>query len=224
MVEKAFSLISSLFDDDSRNIRRELKRRSLIDTADFVEKEMFYVRNDFNNRFELLEFAVSQISIPNGLWLEFGVYQGETIQFIAHKTANLIYGFDSFQGNPEAWRGEYPKGAFSLQKQPTLNGNIELVSGWFKDTLPKFNSLHYSQVISFIHMDCDLYSSAKTVLDILAPLIVSGTIIVFDEFFNYPGWRNHEFKAFTEFISNTGISYEYLGYVYKHSQVAVKII
>ena len=29
-------------------------------------------------------------------------------------------------------------------------------------------------------------------------------MIVFDEYFNYPGWRGHEFKAFQEFVAETG--------------------
>ena len=27
-----------------------------------------------------------------------------------------------------------------------------------------------------------------------------GTIILFDEYFNYPNWEQHEFKAFQEFV------------------------
>jgi hypothetical protein len=52
---------------------------------------------------------------------------------------------------------------------------------------------------------------------------VEGTVIVFDEYFNYPGWENHEFKAFQEFVEQTNLKYEYLAYNRRHEQVAVKI-
>jgi hypothetical protein len=28
--------------------------------------------------------------------------------------------------------------------------------------------------------------------------LASGSVIVFDEYFNYPGWKVHEFKAFQD--------------------------
>ena len=75
-----------------------------------------------------------------------------------------------------------------------------------------------------MHIDCDLYSSTKDILDALGKQLVCGSIIVFDEFFNYPGWTQHEFKAFMEFIESGKRTFEYIGYVYKHSQVAIRIL
>jgi hypothetical protein len=46
---------------------------------------------------------------------------------------------------------------------------------------------------------------------------------VFDEYFNYPGWQQHEFKAWQEFVAASGLSYEYLGLVRNNQQVAVRI-
>jgi hypothetical protein len=38
------------------------------------------------------------------------------------------------------------------------------------------------------------------------------TIIVFDEFFNYPGWEDHEYKTFVEFLrTNSEFNVKYLG-------------
>jgi hypothetical protein len=50
---------------------------------------------------------------------------------------------------------------------------------------------------------------------------VPGTIIVFDEYFNYPNWEEHEYKAFQEFIGESGLGYRYLGFA--RQQVAVRI-
>ena len=78
--------------------------------------------------------------------------------------------------------------------------------------------------IIFIHFDADLYSSTKTVLDILADRIVPGTVIQFDEYFNYPGWQDGEYKAFKEFVESRDIKFEYIGYLENDEQVAVRIL
>ena len=77
--------------------------------------------------------------------------------------------------------------------------------------------------ISLLHVDCDLYSSTKTIFDRLNDWIVPGTIIVFDEYFNYSGWELHEFKAFQEFREANRLSYEYIGLAPTGQQVAVRI-
>ena len=78
--------------------------------------------------------------------------------------------------------------------------------------------------VAFIHSDSDLYSSTKTTLDNLKGRIQKGTVIVFDEYLNYPGWEENEFKAFQEFIQETGLKYEYIGYVFNAKQTAVRIL
>ena len=50
-----------------------------------------------------------------------------------------------------------------------------------------------------------------------------GTVIVFDEYFNYSGWEEGEFRAFQEFVAARKLSYEYLTYNREHQQVAVRI-
>ena len=74
-----------------------------------------------------------------------------------------------------------------------------------------------------MHIDCDLYSSTKEIFDAVRNNVVDGTIIVFDEYFSYDGWQNHEFKAFQEFIQETDFSYEYVCYNKLHQQVTVKL-
>ncbi|MCP5504337.1 MAG: hypothetical protein H7A41_04200 [Chlamydiales bacterium] len=54
--------------------------------------------------------------------------------------------------------------------------------------------------------------------------IVPGTIIVFDEFYNYPSAENHEFKAFMKFLEQTELQTEYLAYNAYHEQVVARII
>jgi len=53
--------------------------------------------------------------------------------------------------------------------------------------------------------DCDIYDGARDVLFLLGNRLVSGSIIVFDELFNYPGYEKHEIKALFEFLAILGI-------------------
>ena len=59
--------------------------------------------------------------------------------------------------------------------------------------------------------------------ELFAPRILPGTVIFFDEFFNYPGWQDGEFKAFIEFVETSGMNFEYLGYNNRGTQLAVQM-
>jgi hypothetical protein len=171
----------------------------------------------------LLEHAVTSVTI-DGLWLEFGVYKGNDITKISAFTEKTIYGFDSFEGLPEDWTHFQKKGRFSLDGMVPDNmpANVKLIEGWFSDTLPLFLQKHTGP-IAFLHIDSDLYSSAQYVLSLLQPQIVEGTVILFDDFLNYPGWQQGEYKAFIEFVEQTKISYGFLGFASSHSSVALRV-
>ncbi|MDJ0825044.1 MAG: class I SAM-dependent methyltransferase [Rhodobacter sp.] len=175
---------------------------------------------------QLLEYAVNlalEDARDTDHYLEFGVASGRTINCIADVSKRKVYGFDSFDGLPEDWTFAYPKGRFAGQL-PKVRDNVELVVGWFTDTLPKFAAgLPKDATVGFLHVDCDLYSSTVTVLWQLAPFMRDGTVIVFDEYFNYVGWKQHEHKAFKEFLKTFGYRAEYLAFVPVHQQVAVRI-
>ncbi len=49
-------------------------------------------------------------------------------------------------------------------------------------------------------------------------------MLVFDEYFNYPGWQQHEHKAFHEFLQKYDLKCEYIAYHSKYEQVAAIII
>ena len=150
---------------------------------------------------------------PNTLWLEFGVASGKTINYISQFTQDKVYGFDSFEGLPEKWRDGFDKGAFSMSGQlPKVNHNVELIKGWFNETLVGFITKHNKKV-SFIHMDADLYSSTKYILNVLKPYIDTDCIIVFDELVNYDGFDSDtgELKALYEFITENKVDCEWIG-------------
>ena len=153
----------------------------------------------------------------NTLWLEFGVATGQTINYISQFTKGDVFGFDSFEGLPEFWKSGCEKGTFSSNGIPPLvNDNVKLIQGWFNETLPGFVQTQLENTgkkISFIHIDCDLYSSTKSILDHLKNYIDKDCIIIFDELVNYHTYDGDtgELKAFYEFILENNVKYNWIG-------------
>ena len=202
-----------------------VKIRAYQSTVSFIEENMINSAV-CNNRNEVFNYALKHLTCDDGLILEFGVKSGKTITELAIKPQlqkKTIYGFDSFIGIPEDWLGTKTlKGQLSNEgKIPKVPKNVKLIEGWFKDTIDTFKENHKNN-ISLMHIDCDLYSSTNDILTKLKEQISTGTIIIFDEFFNYPNWQSHEYKAWQEFIDNNDIKYKYL--CYAHTQVAVIIL
>nr|WP_245788185.1 class I SAM-dependent methyltransferase [Amycolatopsis marina] len=186
----------------------------------FARENLIGARH-FGSPPDTLAHALS-LAPTGGMALEFGVASGNTLRAIAKaRGGGEVYGFDSFEGLPEAWLNGLPAGAFARGDLPDVPG-AELVVGLFADSLPDFLERHPGHV-DFLHVDSDLYSSAKTVLDLVGPRLRPGSIVHFDEFFNYPGWKRHEYRAWMEYVERTGVEYEYEAYTYNDNQVTVRI-
>jgi len=180
----------------------------------------------FKTRRQLFEQCLNEVVHPDGFYLEFGTYKGNSINLLAKLRPNKhFYGFDSFEGLPETWTQGCRKGAFSLKGAlPVVRDNVSLIKGFFEESLSPFIEQYKNQKIAFLHIDCDLYSSTKTVLTLLSPMIHPGTVICFDEYYNYPEWEEGEYKAFIEYCETFQRKFEYLGYIRIGSQVAVKML
>jgi hypothetical protein len=87
----------------------------------------------------------------DGLWAEFGVFDGGTLTLAANWRAEHcgpesppVFGFDTFSGLPEAWEqgaggDTFDAGAFDLAgKLPAVPPNARLVKGLFSESLPPF--------------------------------------------------------------------------------------
>jgi hypothetical protein len=200
---------------------RERSLRALKRTVDYIDRAMPGAVG-FEAPAEVLAFAIGAVKIE-GHYLEFGVFTGGTIRFIAGKIGgHIIHGFDSFQGLPDDWSGyNLSRRAFDMRgRLPKVPSNVRLHRGWFEDTIRPW--LHENPgPVAFIHIDCDLYASTRTIFTLLAERIVPGTVILFDEYFNYPNWEQHEFKAFQEFVTERAVRYRYLGF--SRQQVAVRV-
>lgn len=205
--------------------RRDLlavgERAAALSSAEYANRVMPTART-FTDPESTLRHALA-IAPAEGMALEFGVFEGRSLAVIAESRGpGPVYGFDSFEGLPEDYRPHVRSGAFAVDRLPHVDG-AELVIGWFDQTLPGFLAAHPGPV-GFLHVDGDLYSSARTVLELVGPRLQAGSIVVFDEFFNFPGWEDHEFRAWQEHLDSTGARVAYEAYTVNNEQVVVRVL
>jgi hypothetical protein len=212
-----------------RSISNVVKKTDHCNMDNFLEKLTNFIKNiNIYHYSELKRIPIlyekalnyvfeKKMVEDSGLWLEFGVFNGGTLNRISKYTSNLVFGFDSFEGLNNEWdRIEmngvtYPKGAFSLGgNMPKMNENVVLIKGWFSDTLPEFMNNH-DEKIMFMHIDSDIYESAVDILNCTKRKIANGCIIVFDELVGYKNFENNEWKALWEFVTNNNITFEWIG-------------
>ena len=145
---------------------------------------------------------------------------------------------------PETWfkksqvgsrRSQQPPGKFALDQEELkvvqnqfAKRKVKLVPGWFNQTVSPWMD-HNPGVISFLHVDCDLYSSTLDILTLLNDRIVPGTVIVFDEMYpwndvdSYDLWAQGEFRALGEWIQNHRRSFCTL-YRNQHQQCSIEVV
>ncbi len=170
---------------------------------------------------DTLRYAARLVQVP-GMALEFGVASGHTLRLMVEGLpGRKVVGFDVFTGLPETWRTGFPAGAFAQKLLPDVPG-ADLVVGLFDESLPGFLAEH-DEPVAFLHLDADLYSSTRTVLDLVGPRLVAGSVVLFDEYFNYPGWQAGEHRAWQEYVERTGLTFRYEGYTYNHEQLIVTV-
>lgn len=137
-----------------------------------------------------------------------------TLQF---KKPVRYIAFDSFCGLPsleEADQGHsrFRQGRYNFAEEDFIRNVLShsklprnrliTVPGFYEDTL---NDELYAALdltsASVVMIDCDLYSSALDVLKFITPLIVDGTILIFDDWYTYKGSPYHgERLATQEFL------------------------
>ena len=154
-----------------------------------------YVFSDDNS---IRSFAINEAIKKfdkESLFLEFGVFKGDSINLFAEKLKKIdaeIFGFDSFKGLKDEWMTEEfnPPGTFDLKgKKPKVERNVKLIDGWVEETAKNFLSRN-SKKIAFIHFDMDTYKSTSFVLKLVKNNFQAGTIILFDQFYGFPNWEN----------------------------------
>jgi|AntRauTorckE6833_2_1112554.scaffolds.fasta_scaffold04268_3 hypothetical protein len=178
------------------------------------------------HRLNMLQLAFQYVKnekVP-GEYFEFGVARGLTFAgaYQVSKKYNApvskFHAFDSFQGFPElgevdseferfktgeeSWNlKEFNK---TLKKASVPREKVEIYPGWFKDTLTvelQKNLRGENKKAAIIWVDCDLYKSAKEVMNFIRPVLQNGTVVVFDDWYCYHADPNKgEQRALSEFL------------------------
>lgn len=99
---------------------------------------------------------------------------------------NLYYGY-------EENLKDKVENSFNAYGFPVEKHHVELVPGLYQD------SLHIDAPVAFAHIDCDWYDSVALCLDRIAPNIVSGGVMIIDDYYYYDGCK----KAVDEFLAAT---------------------
>ena len=187
----------------------------------------FFNRGVSKNMAILAGFHLLSRTHVEGDYLEFGVFRGETFRnailgaqqsyrgATARRFAGRFIAFDSFQGLPRvASTGDginpYSAGEFAASRatfERTLGRlltqyPVEIVSGWFDDTLTAETAQRLQlRRAAFVNVDCDLYESTVPLLRFITPLLQTGTILYFDDWFSYRGAMDQgEARAVSEWL------------------------
>ncbi|MBU6500439.1 MAG: hypothetical protein KGJ89_01245 [Patescibacteria group bacterium] len=159
-----------------------------------------------------------------GDYFEFGVFNGSSIgsMYLARNELGLgsmrLFGFDAFQGLPPGSEkedaGVYKTGFYTcsfekmqqcLSRRNVNPDDITWIKGWYNETLTDDTIKKFSlKKIGVVFIDCDTYSSSKSVLDFLKPLITGPVIICFDDWklYDLDVKGEGEYRSFNEFLEN----------------------
>ncbi len=161
------------------------------------------------DRAAFFAFALDAAKVE-GLCLEFGVFQGASIRLIAQYAGQTVYGFDSFEGLPESWTAFHPAQFFSQGGAlPRVPETVQLVKGWYEDSLPTFLANHRGSV-RFMHLDSDLYASTQDVLAQCNDRIQRGTVLIFDDFFYSHDYERCDYRALHDYAAQYERTFHYL--------------
>jgi hypothetical protein len=200
-----------------RGVRAVERGLDYLSVGEFLRRHGMVVARHVHHREELFALVTEQVEESRVLYLEFGVWQGGSMRWwsehLTHPETEL-HGFDSFEGLPEAWNSDNPKGAYTAAgKIPDIaDHRVQFHVGWFTDTLPGFQLPGHDRLV--VNFDADLYSSTAAALDAVAAAVQPGTFFYFDELAD----RAHELRAFDEFLVAAGRKFKAVGVADTYTQ------
>lgn len=148
---------------------------------------------------------VSFAKIP-GDYLEFGVYKGASFELSLRAASKFMdkrcpesprfFAFDSFMGlsepDPQKDGTVFAKGDYTASEERFLRNIKSAARGWevirvkgFYDQslTPEVIQKHSLKVAAFVTIDCDLYQPSLQALRFVTPLLQTGCILFFDDWF-----------------------------------------
>ena len=145
-----------------------------------------------------------------GDYLEFGVFEGLGFRMAMNAARKVLprgmpdaprfFAFDSYRGLPAAdaerdarvfQAGDYSaeRAAFErYTRRAARHWRTAVIEGFFSDSLvPELYRQHALERAAFVNIDCDLYPSTRDALRFVTPLLQTGTVLYFDDWYTSSG-------------------------------------
>ncbi len=224
IIQAAISLITDGTPDDWKQHYRSVEFQMALQEKgsdaicmdfEYKDRKVFYrcINSRFANRepVDYLEFGVA------------GGYSFNDWMQLNKNPSSRFYGFDSFEGLPEHWHTDAPKGAYTTGGTipKTDDPRAQFIVGLFQQTVENFARNFKPQNRLVLHMDADLYSSTLYCLMNFNSHIKPGTIILFDEF-NANGFTD-EFAALQDYCQACYRDYKFIACRNDHAKIAIEI-
>ena len=146
-------------------------------------------------------FADVVDSDVQGDYLEFGVFRGRSFILATQLASKYsmdqmrFFAFDSFAGLPHSEGETFDTGNYAcsealfkkmLYKAGVNAETTRVIKGFYSDSLTDVVRKQHDLVkASIVHIDCDLYSSTKCVLNFIEELVDEGTVLIFDDWYSF---------------------------------------
>lgn len=163
----------------------------------------------------------TRVALLPQVYMEFGCHSARTFSAAvnAAKYLNMdemnFFAFDSFMGLPktnEEVDGVFESGEFKTSMNEFINelrkqtgtelSYSNIIPGYFSDSLTLELQARMPKV-GVVHIDVDLYSSTLEVLNFIKPLLVVGSVLIFDDYYCFPpDGSKGEMKALLEFCED----------------------
>jgi hypothetical protein len=194
-----------------KDVRLAAQIRAAISSAEWLHKNADHAPT-YSRRVEMLE-ALFPLIPAEGDLAEFGVFTGAVTRFVRPRFMDRRYhAFDSWRGVPEEMSLSVAKFSFDLNGVvPELPPETTIHAGWFDETIPKWRE-QFETPLAFAYIDCDLYESVKTVLEGITDRIRPGTILAYDDWYNFTNWEAHSPRATQEWAQRHAIEMEPIGF------------
>lgn len=183
-------------------------------------------------RLEALAIIAQPRAALDGALVECGAWNGGSAAILAsaaYRPGRNVWLFDSWSGLPqpsykdgEQARSKYEsrdgklcvgdirQPAMAFAAADVLDNVLHLRRGWFEDTLDKAASEIGG--IAILHIDADWYASVKKCLQALYPLVVSGGLVILDDYGHWQGCR----QAVDEYFADKGLTLRGIDYTSRY--------
>jgi hypothetical protein len=173
---------------NAQDFHQLYRQRQFQQVADVIDEACMVMDFPYEKRHAFYAYVYNRLlnKVPVD-YLEFGVAGGQSFASwlsLSRQSESRFFGFDSFEGLPENWQADSPKGAYSTGGQlPQVDdGRAVFIKGLFQQTVDAFSLRFHPRNQLVLHMDADLYSSTLYVLMTMNRHIRPGTLVLFDEF------------------------------------------